>query len=103
MTNEIELGISVNDLINKIKNRIDRQQQFKFIEKLISIYGENLNGYSKCFDFNYALNSFKLFYCNDIPRIKIEHIDFRIIDIKINVDLSDLESVNSNLHVINWY
>lgn len=83
ITEEIDNGISVMDLINKIENKLDANLSYLFNLKLSDCLGEDFFSLDfKFFDFNFAFSNFLLFRAQDIPSIEIEYVPNDVTDVQ---------------------
>jgi hypothetical protein len=102
MTSQIELGISVQDLISEIRNKIPLEYRIKFDEKLTFNYGASLFDFNSKFDSHYANISLLFFESCRIPKINSEGIDIGVSNIKFystleKIDVFDFNTIKKNL------
>ncbi len=73
VTEQIDNGVSIKDLINKIEGNINSQVKILFNKKLAECLGSDIFGVEfKNFDYNFAIENFLLFYAQSIPSIESE-------------------------------
>jgi hypothetical protein len=98
LTEEIDNGISILNLINKIEDKLTINLSHQFYLKLSNCLGEDLfNLDFKYFDFNFAYRNFLIFHAKDIPSIEMEHIPDQVTNVQFNSKLDEtacLKSVN---------
>ena len=71
MTNEIENGISIKDLINKISNELNSEMKLVLLNKVSSILGSDLLSISyRYFDEKSAFDSLRIYESNEVPAIE---------------------------------
>jgi hypothetical protein len=92
MTLESDLGKSILDLVELIEQNIEKSTIGEFREKFLEVAGQELEEYSRKFDFVHAKKTSKFYSPNEIPSIKKENIDDRISKVRF---VSNLEKVPS--------
>lgn len=71
MTTEIESGISIRDLINKISNELNNEMKLVLLNKVSSILGSDLLSISyRYFDEKSAFDSLRIYESNEVPAIE---------------------------------
>lgn len=90
MTNKITLGISVKDLINKIKLNISNDYKIKLTEKVVDAAGDNLINFKSKFDETTAKESYEFYTASTIPSINQCVIDPAVSKIEF---VTNLEAV----------
>ena len=96
ITEQIDNGISIMDLINKIDDNLNINLSHHFNLKLSNCLGEDLfNLDFKYFDFNFAYRNFLIFQAKDIPSIEIENIPNEVTEVQFNSKLDDKDSLMS--------
>jgi hypothetical protein len=96
MTSQIELGISVQDLISEIRDKIPLEYRIKFDEKLTFNYGASLLEFNSKFDYHYAKNSLLFFESFRIPKINSGEIDIGVSNIKFYSTLEKIDAFDVN-------
>lgn len=99
LVRKVSVGVNLIMLQSRILERI--QGNYDIMEKLqlviASTLGSSINDSELIyFDYEFAVDSMKLFWSHDIPQIKIEHIPFLVSDIHFKSDLSDLKAIELN-------
>lgn len=90
MTEEIDNGISIKDLINTIENKLSTNLSYLFNLKLSDCLGDDFFSLDfKFFDCNFAYSNFLLFRAQDIPSIEIENIPNDVTDVQFMSKLDD--------------
>jgi len=94
MTNEIELGKSVHDLIDEINQSINSNYRMKLLERVMDAAGDNIINFKTKFDFTTASSSYKFYKSTSIPSINQELIAPEISSIKFDVNLEGITEEN---------
>jgi len=97
MTSQIDNGLSVSDLINKITESLNTEDSINFYKKLVKTCGDDLNNFDKKFDIKTAIVSRKYFDANIIPKINQNFIDNGVSNIKYDADFEGLSEINTSL------
>jgi hypothetical protein len=92
MTLESDHGKSILDLVELIEQNLEKSSIGEFREKFLEVAGQELEKYTRKFDFVHATKSSKLFSPNEIPSIKKENIIDGISKVRF---VSNLEKVTS--------
>ena len=93
MTEEIESGHSISDLIGSIKLKISVSYYQELINKVFDVVGDKIEGVDDYrFDYNMALSEIKYFDANKIPRPGL--IPKEVTSVKFEVDLTGIKSVS---------
>ena len=89
MTNEIEKGLSIIDLVKNISNGIDSDSKFKLEQKISSVLGNELfNIGLRNFDESSAKDSLKIYNSENIPAIEKGCYSQEITNISFTSDMS---------------
>lgn len=90
MTEEIDNGISIKDLINTIENKLSTNLSYLFNLKLSDCLGDDFFSLDfKFFDCNFAYSNFLLFRAQDIPSIDIENIPNDVTEVQFMSKLDE--------------
>ena len=92
MTSNITEGLSVMDLVEKIKSEVESSVQFKFEEKLIELAGEGYVNFSKKYDLNQGLKNLEFYNYDIIPSINSREIQNEIFDLKFSLNIEEIEN-----------
>ena len=92
MTEEIENGLSIKDLVNLILNELDSNHKMKLMHKLSSVIGSDFETMKfRVFDDESASRSIKLFKSEEIPAFELSEVPKEISQIEF---VSDLKNSN---------
>ena len=94
MTSEIELGKSVNDLIDEINQSVDHNYKIKLMERVMDAAGNNILNFKAKFDFTTAISSYKFYKATSIPSINQNLISPEISNIKFDTNLEGITEEN---------
>ena len=102
MTSQIELGVSVLDLVEKISSKVNITYKQKLMEKVFESAGENFNRFVHKFDLETAKISYKFYDANKIPSVDQEYISKEVSNVKFDVSLEnvfnkDISELNDGL------
>lgn len=97
MTTEIENGISIKDLVNRISLEISDSTRIKLFDKISSVLGNEILSMSyRFFDETSALESFQAYRAQDIPAIEKESLSMEISNVSFTSDLTNSISIPIN-------
>jgi len=90
MTEEIENGLSIKDLVNLIFEELDNNHKMKLIHKLSAVIENDLETMKfRSFDEASASRSIKLFKSEEIPAFELSEIPKEISNIQFTSDLKN--------------
>lgn len=93
MTSKIEVGFTINDLIDKITSQISFDYKMKFREKIMDVAGIKIHDFKTNFDLKAANNSIQFYRAEGIPNIR--HIPEEIRNIKFDIRLENIQHLNN--------
>lgn len=96
ITSQIDLGISVIDLYNKINSKLSPNYKTKFLDKIIEVCGSEIENYNSKFDYNSAKEMMKFYSAINIPCIDRNHIPIEVQNVKFQVNLESTEYLNES-------
>ena len=89
MTNHIENGMSIKDLVDKISQKINDEIKIKFFEKIFSVLGNEMSTMNyKYFDEKTAKESLKIYKTTQIPSIEYDMISDEISNVEFTSNLT---------------
>jgi hypothetical protein len=96
ITEEIDNGISILHLINKIENKLNLDLSHQFNLKLSDCLGEDFFSLDvKFFDINFSLKNFLLFRAQDIPSIEMENVPNEVAEVQFISRLDEKTCITS--------
>jgi hypothetical protein len=97
MTLEIENGLSIKNLVQKISEDLDKNTKLKLREKISSVLGNELLTMNfRYFDETSAKESLRLYKSNEIPAIEIDCISQEITKVTFTSNLTDSHPIKLN-------
>jgi hypothetical protein len=95
-TVETGTGICANDLLDKIAEKVHSPKLLMKLNIIVAeIMGSNLERINDTyFDYNLAVNEFKLYDINSIPSLNLLEIPSEITNIKFDCDLTNVEVIS---------
>ena len=99
MTTPIERGVSVEDLINKIKKNLIPDYKIKLMKRVIDVAGDKLPEFKAKFDATTAENNYKFYKASTIPSIHQNSIiDPGVSNVNFNSNLEGIAEVSISRH-----
>ena len=96
ITSEIDLGLSVLDLYQRINKTISPEYKFKLDNKIFDVAGSNIDNYNAKFDYVTALNSRSFFSAESIPSINKVNIPNEISNVKFEINFERVKNFESS-------
>lgn len=101
MTNHIENGMSIKDLVDKISQKINDEIKIKLFEKIFSVLGNEMSTMNyKYFDEKTAKESLKIYKATQIPSIEYDMISDEISNVEFTSNLTKSVPYEKNKDLI---
>ena len=101
MTNHIENGMSIKDLVDKISQKINDEIKIKLFEKIFSVLGNEMSTMNyKYFDEKTAKESLKIYKATQIPSIEYDMISDEISNVEFTSNLTKSVPCEKNKDLI---
>lgn len=103
MTLESDLGTGVFDLIELIEKKIDNSVKGEFRDKLFEVAGQELQKYSRKFDYVHATKTSKIYSPFQIPSIKKNNLANGVSNVRFISNLESVTSIDPNQYADNRF